>query len=98
AAPEDADHVARELFRHSTTAGVRRSVVRRETLERRTLDVRLGPDINVRVKVLDPDGNRRLKAEYDDVLVAAGALHEPAHEVARRAELMAELELKERGS
>ena len=92
-APEDRmDGVTAALFRHSTTAGVRRWVAERATLPRRQMTVQLGPDIHVRVKVLDqPDGGAvRLKPEYDDVLAAAAALGRPALEVARAVQRDAE--------
>jgi len=92
-APEDRmDGVTAALFRHSTTAGVRRWVAERATLPRRQVTVQLGPDIHVRVKVLDqPDGSAvRLKPEYDDVLAAAEALGRPPLEVARAVQRDAE--------
>jgi uncharacterized protein (TIGR00299 family) protein len=92
-APEDRmDGVTVALFRHSTTAGVRRWVAERATLPRRQVTVQLGPDIYVRVKVLDqPDGGAvRLKPEYDDVLAAAEALGRPPLEVARAVQRDAE--------
>ncbi len=96
-APEElAEPVTAALFRHSTTAGVRRWVAERTTLPRRQVTVQLAPEISVRVKVLEqPDsaaggggggGSIRLKSEYDDVLVAARALGKPPLEVARLAE------------
>jgi uncharacterized protein (DUF111 family) len=86
------DGVTAALFRHSTTAGVRRWVAERATLPRRQMTVQLGPDIHVRVKVLDqPDGGAvRLKPEYDDVLAAAAALGRPPLEVARAVQRDAE--------
>ncbi len=83
-APESfADQVTAALFRHSTTAGVRRSVAERATLTRREIAVRLAADVTVRVKVLEQPDGERLKAEYDDVLAAAQALGKPALEIAR---------------
>lgn len=88
-APEAlAEAVTSELFRHSTTAGVRRWVAERATLPRRQLTVRLD-GVAVRVKVLD-GGNVRVKPEYDDVLAAAKALGRPPLEVARAVERDAE--------
>ncbi|PYP65565.1 MAG: hypothetical protein DMD36_19115 [Gemmatimonadetes bacterium] len=94
------ERVTAALFRHSTTAGVRRWVAERATLPRRQVIVQLSPEVSVRVKVLeppDPGGGReggggsiRLKSEYDDVLVAARALGKPPLEVARIAERDAE--------
>src|SRR5881392_1018197 len=64
--------VTAALFRHSTTAGVRRWIAERATLPRHQLTVRLD-GVAVRVKVLD-GGGVRVKPEYDDVLAAAQAL------------------------
>jgi len=88
-APEAlAEAVTAELFRHSTTAGVRRWVAERATLPRHQLTVRLD-GVAVRVKVLD-GGSVRVKPEYDDVLAAALALGRPPLEVARAVERDAE--------
>ena len=76
-----AEAVTAELFRHSTTAGVRRWIAERATLPRHQLTVRLD-GVAVRVKVLDGD-SVRVKPEYDDVLAAAQALGRPPLEVAR---------------
>ena len=92
-APEGlAERVTAALFRHSTTAGVRRWVAERATLARRQVTVQLTPEIAVRVKVLEqPDATGvRVKPEYDDVLAAALALGRPPLEVARVAERDAE--------
>ncbi len=95
APPEVADAVTAALFRHSTTAGVRRWSAERVTLTRRQVTVRLAPQVEVRVKVLEPPegsgGAVRLKPEYDDVLAAAAALGLPPLEVARAAQRDAEL-------
>lgn len=92
-APEGlAERVTAALFRHSTTAGVRRWVAERATLARRQVTVQLTPEIAVRVKVLEqPDATGvRVKPEYDDVLAAARALGRPPLEIARVAERDAE--------
>ena len=83
-----AEAVTAELFRHSTTAGVRRWIAERATLPRHQLTVRLD-GVAVRVKVLD-GGSARVKPEYDDVLAAAQALGRPPLEVARAVERDAE--------
>jgi len=91
-APEAvADAVTAELFRHSTTAGVRRWVAERATLSRHQVTVRLD-GVAVRVKVLEQadGGGVRLKPEYDDVLAAARALGLPPIDVARAVERDAE--------
>jgi hypothetical protein len=84
--------VTAALFRHSTTAGVRRTRAERVTLPRRHVTVRLGGDVQVRVKVLEAPagGPPRVKPEYDDVIAAALALGQPALEVARAAQRGAE--------
>ena len=101
-APEElAEQVTAALFRHSTTAGVRRWVAERATLPRRLLTVQLSPEVSVRVKVLEhPDtGSVRVKPEYDDVLAAARALGRPPLEIARVVERDAEaLVAKSKGS
>src|SRR6058998_2348336 len=88
-APEAlAEAVTAELFRHSTTAGVRRWIAERATLPRHQLTVRLD-SVAVRVKVLD-GGSVRVKPEYDDVLAAAQALGRAPLDVARAVERDAE--------
>jgi uncharacterized protein (TIGR00299 family) protein len=92
ASEERADAVTRALFRHSTTAGVRRWEAERATLARREVTVSLGSTVAVRVKVVEHEDGVRLKPEYDDVLAAAAALGRPplevAREVAREAETL----------
>ena len=92
APPDKAEAVTAALFQHSTTAGVRRWDAERATLPRRQVTVRMGPDVTVRVKVLErADGaGVRVKPEYDDVLAAAAALGRPPLDVARAAERDAE--------
>src|SRR5437762_1818796 len=94
-APEElAEGVTAALFRHSTTAGIRRWVAERATLPRRQVTVQLSPEVAVRVKVLEQTdaggGGVRLKPEYDEVLAAARALGRPPLEIARAAERDAE--------
>ncbi len=94
-APEDrVDDVTAALFAHSTTAGVRRWPAERATLPRREVTVRLGPDVAVRVKVLEPleglGGAVRVKPEYEDVIAAAAALGRTPLEVARAVQRDAE--------
>ena len=75
--------VADALFRHSTTAGIRRQVLERVTLSRRELQVDAGDGTRARVKVLDAPDGPRVKPEYDDVAAVARRTGRPAHEVAR---------------
>ena len=56
-APPEADRVTAALFRHSTTAGIRRQIAERVTLARREVEVTSADGTAVRVKVLEgPDG------------------------------------------
>ncbi|NOT08622.1 MAG: nickel pincer cofactor biosynthesis protein LarC [Gemmatimonadales bacterium] len=82
-APEQADAVADAIFRHSTTAGLRRALVDRLTLPRREWSVPTGAGGAVRVKTLDGPGGPRTKPEYDDVLSEARRTGRPAHDLAR---------------
>jgi uncharacterized protein (DUF111 family) len=82
-APADADRVTAALFRHSTTAGVRRQVAERVTLARREVEVTSADGTAVRVKVLEGPDGLRVKPEYDDVAAVARRTGQPAHEVAR---------------
>jgi len=86
------ENVTAALFRHSTTAGVRRTRMERVTLPRRQVTVRLGQKVQVRVKVLETPAGAppRVKPEYDDVLAAAQALGQAPLEVARAAQRSAE--------
>jgi uncharacterized protein (TIGR00299 family) protein len=83
ASPEDSDGVADALFRHSTTAGIRRQLVDRLTLPRRQLEVTSADGTAVRVKVLEGPDGPRVKPEYEDVAAVARRTGQPAHEVAR---------------
>jgi len=82
-APADAEPVAAALFRHSTTAGIRRQIAERLTLERRELRVTSADGSAVRVKVLEGPDGVRVKPEYEDVAAVARRTGQPAHEVAR---------------
>jgi pyridinium-3,5-bisthiocarboxylic acid mononucleotide nickel chelatase len=81
--PGEADAVADALFRHSTTAGIRRQVLERVTLARQELELDAGDGMRVRVKVLDAPGGLKVKPEYEDVAAVARRTGRPAHEVAR---------------
>lgn len=80
--PAAVDRVTDAFFRHSTTAGVRRSAAERTTLPRRELTLEANGG-SVRVKVLDGPDGPRVKPEYDDVAAAARRSGRPAHELAR---------------
>jgi uncharacterized protein (DUF111 family) len=63
---ENREELTRLLFRHTTTIGIRESVMRRSVLERtvETAETEFGP---VRKKVSSGYGVRREKYEYDDL-------------------------------
>jgi uncharacterized protein (DUF111 family) len=82
-APAEADRVTEALFRHSTTAGVRRHIAERVTLARHEVELDAGDGMRVRVKILEAPGGLRAKPEYDDVAAVARRTGRPAHEVAR---------------
>jgi pyridinium-3,5-bisthiocarboxylic acid mononucleotide nickel chelatase len=82
-APAEADRVAEALFRHSTTAGIRRYSAERVTLARREVEVVTADGSAVRVKVLDAPDGPRVKPEYEDVAALARRTGRPAYEVAR---------------
>lgn len=79
----EAGQVTEALFRHSSTAGIRRIPAERITLQRRELRVPGTDHAPVRVKVLEGPGGSRVKPEYEDVHAAARQSGRPAHEVAR---------------
>ncbi|HTC24646.1 MAG TPA: nickel pincer cofactor biosynthesis protein LarC [Gemmatimonadales bacterium] len=80
--PEAQDRVTEAFFRHSTTAGVRRTLAERVTLPRHELTLEAGGG-TVRVKVLEGPDGPRVKPEYEDVAAAARRSGRPAHELAR---------------
>ncbi len=82
-APAQAEAVTQALFRHSTTAGIRRYTAERETLARHDVEVTMPDGSAVRVKVLDGPDGPRVKPEYEDVAALARRTGRPAHEVAR---------------
>jgi uncharacterized protein (TIGR00299 family) protein len=88
--PAMADAMAGVLFRQSTTGGVRRWTAGRVTLARRQVEVVTREGHPVRVKVLESPGGVRLKAEYDDVIVAATRSGRPALEIAQEAQQRAQ--------
>jgi len=68
ARPADAEALERALFTETTTIGVRRSRVLRHALPRemRSVEVR-GHAVRMKIVAM-PDGARRVKPEYDDVV------------------------------
>lgn len=85
APPEAADAVARALFDHSTTAGVRRYRTERDTLAREELSITTADGEAVRVKVVQAPSGARAKPEFDDVRRTAIATGRPALQVATEA-------------
>jgi pyridinium-3,5-bisthiocarboxylic acid mononucleotide nickel chelatase len=86
----DAARLEDVLFSETTTLGVRRQVVERRALRRvsRTVSV-LGHDVRVKVAAL-PNGNRRIKPEFDDVRSVSRATGRPLSDVASLALAAAE--------
>lgn len=82
--------IAEALFRHTTTAGVRRWVASRTTLPRRGFEVTTRDGSAVRVKVLDAPGGARVKPEYDDVVAAAQHAGRPTADIVREVQQQAE--------
>jgi uncharacterized protein (TIGR00299 family) protein len=80
--PSEVARVEEALFRHSTTAGVRRWTAARTTLPRREMTLELEPGMSLRVKILDGPGGVRVKPEFDDVARVATRWGRPAREVA----------------
>ena len=83
APPEHADKIAETIFRHSTTAGLRRITAERVTLPRREWTLETTAGNTVRIKTVDAPGGRRDKPEYDDVVAEARRTGRPAHTIAR---------------
>ena len=81
ATPASADALESRLLDHSTTLGVRRSIVERRAVARvlRTVDV-LGHHVRVKVAVL-PNGAARAKPEFEDVRRVAEATGRPAQDI-----------------
>ncbi|MCC6319562.1 MAG: nickel pincer cofactor biosynthesis protein LarC [Gemmatimonadaceae bacterium] len=89
-APGDVSLLESLVFRHTTTLGVRRWPVERTSLRREVREVVVGSH-TVRVKIATlPNGERRCKAEFDDVLAVARATGRTASDVARAALAAAE--------
>lgn len=83
AAPAAVAAVEEALFRHSTSAGLRRIRMERRTLPRRIIDVPAEDGSTVRVKLLDTGNGISAKPEYDDIIALAARTGRPAHLLAR---------------
>lgn len=82
--------VAEVLFRHTTTAGVRRWTATRDTLPRHEIVITTRDGAAVRVKVLQTPQGIRVKPEYDDVIAAAARCGRPAFEVSQEVQQRAQ--------
>ena len=83
APPAEVAAVEEALFRHSTSAGVRRVRMERRTLGRRMMSVPLEDGSSVRVKLLEAGNGISAKPEYDDIIELARRTGRPAHLLAR---------------
>jgi len=82
--PDAARELEAAMFAHTTTIGVRRTVVRRTALAREEHVVTIdGQRVRAKI-VVAPDGSRRAKPEFEDVRRAAAALGRPPREVLDR--------------
>lgn len=71
--PDDEERLANEIFRHTTTIGLRRRTTVRRVLERETVSVSVaGHDIRVKIARLEGDVVN-VAPEYDDCAAAARA-------------------------
>lgn len=68
--PEDADRLASEIMKHTTTLGIRRQDLERYTLQR-SIETADTPYGEVRIKRASGMGVERSKAEYDDLAALA---------------------------
>jgi len=83
-APADqADEIVETIFRHSTTAGLRRTTAERVTLPRREWTLETPGGNSVRIKTVDAPGGERNKPEFEDVVAEARRTGRPAHAIAR---------------
>lgn len=83
--PHDVTTVEHAMFASTTTLGVRRASVTRRVLPREDVPVRVaGHEVSVKVATL-PDGRRRVKPEFDDVVAVAAATGKAAEDVREEA-------------
>jgi pyridinium-3,5-bisthiocarboxylic acid mononucleotide nickel chelatase len=84
-APDEVSRLEALVFQHTTTLGVRRVVVERRALARGEGQVVVdGHAVRVKVATL-PNGERRCKPEFDDVVTVARATGRTTMEVSRAA-------------
>ena len=81
--PSETSPVEDALFRHSTSAGLRRVRMERRTLPRRLITVPAEDGSSIRVKLLETGNGISAKPEYDDIIELAARTGRPAHLLAR---------------
>lgn len=83
--PEDEEHLVEEIFKHTTTLGIRRTVVERYRLQRRMETIHTGYG-DVRKKTAEGYGVSRYKYEYEDLAEIARKENLPLDVVRRIAD------------
>ncbi|MGN0427158.1 MAG: nickel pincer cofactor biosynthesis protein LarC [Agathobacter sp.] len=83
--PEDEEHLVEEIFRHTTTLGIRRTMVERYRLERRMETIHTGYG-DIRKKTAEGYGVSRYKYEYEDLAEIARKENLPLDAVRRIAD------------
>jgi len=80
--PEDSAALTQLMLQHTTTLGVRQKSCSRTALQRHW-ETTATPYGDIRIKVADGFGIRKIKAEYEDVAKAAREHHVPLREIHR---------------
>ena len=83
--PEDEEHLVEEIFKHTTTLGIRRTVVERYRLKRRSETIHTGYG-DIRKKTAEGYGVSRYKYEYEDLAEIARKENLPLDAVRRIAD------------
>lgn len=83
--PEDEEHLVEEIFKHTTTLGIRRTMVERYRLERRMETIHTGYG-DIRKKTAEGYGVSRYKYEYEDLAEIARKENLPLDAVRRIAD------------
>ena len=81
--PQDAPRLAKELFKHTSTLGVRRQDMERYLLHREIIP-RKTPLGEIRIKTAEGYGVRREKPEYEDIARLARENDASLHEVKKQ--------------
>jgi len=83
--PDDEERIANDVFRHTTTIGLRRRTITRRALEREVVVVRVG-GANVRVKVARLSGEiANVAPEFEDCASVSRATGRPLDDVVAEA-------------